>query len=345
MIDVLDRVDRRAFIHKKIIGEAVKFGAGFVPGGSTALGLASRISGGGRGGGARPGRLGKAGRQACRASGGTILRRQGQNTVCVPRGGRAPVAVARASSSSPSVPPRNPVREAVLLFKPAPVLKQPAPPRSRIPMVFPSPIQTIARRSTRAECVARGMAFDTGTGQCTPIQRASPMPIHRKARRALEARFAPAALVSGGPCAIPGQRVDQFGNCSFFLGEQLGRDDTPMGQAVMGRYGAAYVPGSMVVDRAVCLAGDVVANDGLCYPKKSITNKQREWPQGRRPLLTGGEMRAISIATRAAGKFSRTQKRLEKLGMIKKPTRARAAAPKHQHLIQGGSLKVLQETN
>ena len=96
------------------------------------------------------------------------------------------------------------------------------------------------------------------------------------------------------------------------------------GEAVMGRYGAAMVPGSKMIDRAVCLPGMVVANDGLCYNKSQIKNADREWPRGRRPLLTGGEMRAISVAHRAASKLEKTQKRLMAMGMLKKPASRRA---------------------
>ncbi len=128
------------------------------------------------------------------------------------------------------------------------------------------------------------------------------------------------ALARGGDgCIVPGQRRDQFGNCSFFVGEQLGRDDTEVGEAVMGRFGAAYHPGNMIVDRAICLPGDVVGSDGLCYPKKAIRNSDREWPRGRRPLLTGGDMRAISVAHRAAARLTRTAGRLQDMGLIKKP--------------------------
>jgi len=110
------------------------------------------------------------------------------------------------------------------------------------------------------------------------------------------------------------------------------------GAPVMGRYGAAYEGTSRLIQRTTCLPGDLVGNDGLCYNRKSLTNKERMWPKGRAPLLTGGEMRAISIAARAAGKFERTQKRLQKLGMIKKPSGSRRAAklPAHQHQITSG---------
>ncbi len=78
-------------------------------------------------------------------------------------------------------------------------------------------------------------------------------------------------------------------------------------------------PGSRIVDRAVCLPGMVVAKDGLCYNRSQIKNSERMWPRGRRPLLTGGDMRAISIAARAASRMTRTAVRLQEIGLIKKP--------------------------
>ncbi len=95
----------------------------------------------------------------------------------------------------------------------------------------------------------------------------------------------------------------------------------PPGEAVMGRYGAALVPGSRIIDRAECIRGMVVGNDGLCYNKSQIKNSDRMWPKGRRPLLTGGDMAAISKAARAAGRLERTTKRLQKIGLMKKPSR------------------------
>ena len=100
------------------------------------------------------------------------------------------------------------------------------------------------------------------------------------------------------------------GRCEPAAGQEVG-------EAVMGRYGAALVPGVMVIDRSVCLRGMQLGNDGLCYNKSQISNKQRMWPRGRRPLLTGGDMRAIGIASRAGTKLERTTKRLRSLGMMK----------------------------
>ena len=137
---------------------------------------------------------------------------------------------------------------------------------------------------------------------------------------------APARLL-GIPCIPPFFRNPATGKCELDLVPGSGgggtgprRDPgTPVGDAVMGRYGAALAPGSRIIDRAVCLRGMVVANDGLCYNRSQIKNSERMWPRGRRPLLTGGDMRAISIASRAANRLTRTAVRLQEIGLIKKP--------------------------
>ena len=129
------------------------------------------------------------------------------------------------------------------------------------------------------------------------------------------------------PCRRPWRRDPVSGQCALFLGDRPGRDTAPLetgpgvpvGDATMGRYGAALVPGSRIVDRATCLRGMVLGNDGLCYNSKGFRNADRMWPRGRRPLLTGGEMRAISVASRAAGRLTRTAQRLQDIGLIQKP--------------------------
>jgi len=126
------------------------------------------------------------------------------------------------------------------------------------------------------------------------------------------------------------------GQCVFGLGEQAGRDDTPGGDVVMGRYGAGEMPGNMVVNRAVCRPGMVIGDDGVCYNRSQIKNSEREWPRGRRPLLTGGDMRAISTAARAGRRLERTTKRLQKIGMMKKPAPRARRLPAHQHQITSG---------
>jgi len=139
----------------------------------------------------------------------------------------------------------------------------------------------------------------------------------------------------GGGCIFPFRRDPRSGECKIFLGDRPGPDDRdggvftgPVGDAVMGRFGAGLVPGEMTISRAVCLRGMQLGVDGLCYNKGQITNKQRMWPRGRRPLLTGGDMRAIGIAARAGSKLERTTTRLRKLGMMKALPKGRGG---HRH--------------
>lgn len=103
--------------------------------------------------------------------------------------------------------------------------------------------------------------------------------------------------------------------CVAGLGQFPGSDDP--GTAIMGRYGAGMVPGAMAISRAVCLKGMQLGNDGICYNKSQIRNNQRMWPAGRKPLLTGGDMRAISVASRAGTRMEKATARLRKLGMMK----------------------------
>lgn len=98
----------------------------------------------------------------------------------------------------------------------------------------------------------------------------------------------------------------------------------PAGEAVLGRHGAALQPMAETREVRSCLRGMVLGNDGLCYNKRDLSNSERWWPRGRRPLLTGGEMRAIQIASTAARKLQSAHKRLTALGLLKKPATRRA---------------------
>lgn len=138
--------------------------------------------------------------------------------------------------------------------------------------------------------------------------------------------FGPGFGPGPGPCPGGGRRV--AGICvdigaALPGGDPLFSMGVPAGEAVMGRFGAALTPveDATVVRR--CLRGMVLGNDGLCYNKRDIRNNERWWPRGRRPLLTGGEMRAISVASRAAGKLETKTKQLRKMGMLKPLPKAR----------------------
>lgn len=134
-------------------------------------------------------------------------------------------------------------------------------------------------------------------------------------------------MASDGHCVAPGS-----GHFRKHFGGAEGVSVVPVGEAVMGRYGAALRPGSMLIDRAVCLRGMQLADDGLCYNKSQISNKQRKWPAGRKPLLSGGDMRAIGIAARAGARLAKTTSRLRSLGMMKALPKPRARP--HQHAKQ-----------
>lgn len=114
----------------------------------------------------------------------------------------------------------------------------------------------------------------------------------------------------------------------------------PVGDAVLGQFGAALQPGIVMIERSVCLRGMQLGSDGLCYNKGAISNKQRMWPRGRRPLLTGGDMRAIGIASRAGTKLDRTTKRLRSLGMMKALPKPKAAPKAHQHALPAPAVSV-----
>lgn len=309
--------ERRNFVHKKLLGVA----ASLVPGGSTALAIGRSLVGGGGASTALAPVLSNLGltdarrREITRAMNAASARGDSREAAAFLRelGPQGPLGV-----GAPSVPPRNPVREAVVQAKPLPdVPRVHVVPRARIPFV--QPVQ-----------------------QPHPSFQGGPaMPVHRRIIGAFRDTFGqPVAPLAGTPC-LPGTFRGPGGFCVDPSAVLPGGDPLfqMAGATVMGRYGPAYQGNSRLITRTTCLPGDLVGDDGLCYNRKSLTNKERMWPRGRQPLFTGGEMRAIMIASRAARKFERTQKRLQKIGMLKKPApraRAAAAVPPHQHQITSG---------
>jgi len=150
----------------------------------------------------------------------------------------------------------------------------------------------------------------------------------------------PGGWISNG-CSWPMRPDPVTGDCKFFVGDQPGSEGGGVGggNAVMGRYGAAMVPDARPSLTLDCLPGMVLGKDRLCYNKGDITNKERRWPKGRAPLLTGGERNCITKASRAAKKIERTTKQLQRMGMIKKPaTRRRIAPTAHKALGPGPSI-------
>lgn len=130
--------------------------------------------------------------------------------------------------------------------------------------------------------------------------------------------------VNGRPAdVIPGKRAIMFEEP--LPPSIVGRPEVPT-LAVTGQFGAGFEP--VVVDRMmrICPPKTVLGADGICYNRRDLRNSERAWPRGRRPLLTGGEVRAISIASTAAKKLERKKKQLEELGLLKKPATRKAKA-------------------
>jgi len=149
---------------------------------------------------------------------------------------------------------------------------------------------------------------------------------------------------TGGTACIPPYFLnDRTGRCELDLipgagmGGTGGQRTGEFGDAVGGQFGVGLVPAQRPSSTSICPRGSVLGKDGLCYNKRGFPNSQRKWPKGRAPLLTGGERNAITKASRAARKIERTTKQLQRLGMIKKPSRRRAAAPRQVRAIAPGT--------
>jgi len=117
----------------------------------------------------------------------------------------------------------------------------------------------------------------------------------------------------------------------FIPGGETGFEE--FGEAVMGQFGAALQPAQVESSRLVCPRGTVLGMDGLCYNRRDLRNNERKWPRGTRPLLTGGDMRCIRIASRAATKLAKKQKQLRQMGMLPPLPKARKqkALPSGHH--------------
>jgi hypothetical protein len=133
-----------------------------------------------------------------------------------------------------------------------------------------------------------------------------------------------------------GQTAQQCPEGTFAVGSQCvdivpGGAHQGSGMIVSPGEGAVGQVGIGAVNPAIfqetvhrCPRGMVLGIDNLCYHKKALTKATRKWNPGRRPLLTGGELNAISRAARAARRVKGAQKNLEKLGLLKRPSRGRS---------------------
>jgi len=186
--------------------------------------------------------------------------------------------------------------------------------------------------------------FSKTTKGCRPTQTAAgrrargepePMAFRAPPELTLPGDFSGFAPTGPAPCPEgtvpdPKQRGFCVAPSSTFGGRSgVARD---FGTAEMGQFGAGLNPAVFLTETRRCPRGAVLGSDGLCYNRRDIANTNRMWPRGRRPLLTGGEMRCISIASSASKKLQRKQKQLQDMGMLPKPSkRGRRALPAGHH--------------
>jgi len=143
-------------------------------------------------------------------------------------------------------------------------------------------------------------------GRCPPGRR-------RIGRRCVRIR---AALPGGVPFTTPLQA-------------------TGGGEATMGQFGAGLTPLTDTRTIRNCLPGMVLGSDGLCYNRHDIRNSDREWPRGTRPLGTPGEMAALRKAAAFGRRMEGAVKRMQKIGVLKKPRRAHATRPRAAQKLLG----------
>jgi len=134
-------------------------------------------------------------------------------------------------------------------------------------------------------------------------------------RRRLQAGCQPPLVDVNGVCVSPGSP---------------GSIDVGSGEAVMGQFGAAMIPMSETRFVRECLPGMVLGKDGLCYNRRDIGNKERMYPRGTRPLGTPGEMAALRKAASFGRRMETTVKRMQKIGVLKKPAARRIAPAPHR---------------
>ncbi|MEE8492521.1 MAG: hypothetical protein V3S25_00640 [Nitrospirales bacterium] len=150
-------------------------------------------------------------------------------------------------------------------------------------------------------------------------------------------------FVGEQPCKPP-RRLDVDGQCRFpGSPADISVGGGMAGNAVMGRFGAALSPMTDSRITRECLPGMVLGKDNLCYNKRDIRNSERKWPKGRRPLGTPGEMAALAKAASFGRRMETTVKRMQKIGVLKKPSRGRSRRPHTPKMLTPGIVQIQQE--
>jgi len=174
--------------------------------------------------------------------------------------------------------------------------------------------------------------FITGGGGGRPSTRSGGQPVTRLAAgvRCPQGQ----TKNSRGVCATPSpglvgmaQRLVRGGASGF----------EPAGPRFGANAGGAYEPMIEATSVRRCFPGDVLGRDGFCYARTAIKNSDRMYPKGRKPLGTPGELAALSKAASFGRRMETTVKRMQKIGVLKKPAPRKApkqigpGGPSHHH--------------
>lgn len=185
------------------------------------------------------------------------------------------------------------------------------------------------------------------TGPCPPtpgftVQRGKDGVCRKNVRKGVwEVVQEGLGLASSGQCRFPLRWDPISRSCKAFVGLQPGSEPGGIGggDAVMGQYGAALTPDVDNVMTLRCLPGMILGKDQLCYNKSDLSNKERRWPKGTRPLGTPGEMACLRKAASFGRRMETTVKRMQKIGVLSKPARVkRTPMPRARQITPGPSI-------
>lgn len=199
--------------------------------------------------------------------------------------------------------------------------------------------------------LAPGLASSPDLGPALPAllpqaQRPSSMSTLGKITGALSTVLSGGAgsNLAAGSCPPGSRRIPPFiGPCVNTPGGPVtgGGVILSQGEAVMARYGAALVPQSEAVTVRRCPRGAVLAKDGYCYNKSQLRRGDRMWVPGRKPLLTGGEMNALTVAARVTSRIEAKTKALQRMGLMKKPHTGRRGSSRSSASSARGPITVI----
>jgi len=82
---------------------------------------------------------------------------------------------------------------------------------------------------------------------------------------------------------------------------------------VAGRYGVAESPLTHQQLHRTCRDGMVLGKDDYCYHPQTLHRWERKWRKPPRPVLTSGEVSAISKASRAIGRLKTQKKKMKRM--------------------------------